>query len=165
MGQIVRQDRALSLEVLHQLMENLDLEWTEAEPSTRHQIASLGAFSLIAFCGSFRGPEMFLVDLFGLSKYGREDLKTSGGKEYVIVPLLGQFKNELGDQYHLTPLVAETSSGLKIRLWIRRFLDACAMEGRTRGQAFVAPGKEHPYVWLNENYWSVFTAFSRPSRT
>jgi hypothetical protein len=90
---------------------------------------------------------MFLVDLFGLHKYGREDLKTSGGKTYVIVPLLGRFKNELGDQYHLTPMVAESSSELKIRVWIRRLLDASAAEGRTRGPAFVAPRKEHPYVW------------------
>jgi len=147
MGQIVRQDRALSLEVLHQLLENLEQEWASSDAATRGQVASLGAFCLIAFCGSFRGPEMFLVDLFGLHKYGREDLKTSGGKTYVIVPLLGRFKNELGDQYHLTPMVAESSSELKIRVWIRRLLDASAAEGRTRGPAFVAPRKEHPYVW------------------
>jgi len=91
---------------------------------------------------------MFLVDLFGLHKYGRTDLKTAGGKDYVIVPLLGRFKNELGEQYHLTPLIAETASGLKIRLWIKRFLDVCSRNGRTRGAAFVAPRGEPSYQWF-----------------
>jgi hypothetical protein len=37
--------------------------------------------------------------------------------KYVMVPLLGRFKNEIGEQYHLTPLAAETKSGLKLKLW------------------------------------------------
>jgi len=89
MGQVVKQDRAISLEVMHQLMENLEGEWTQATHTERSVIARLGAFCLIAFCGSFRGPELFLVDLFGLHKYGKAELRTTGGKEYVIVPLLG----------------------------------------------------------------------------
>jgi uncharacterized damage-inducible protein DinB len=148
MGQVVRQDRAISLEVMHQLMENLELEWSGASQDERFDISSIGAFCLIAFCGSFRGPEMFLVDLFGLLKYGKADLTTAGGKDYVIVPLLGRFKNELGEQYHLTPLIAETSSGLKIRLWIKRFLEACSRAGRTRGPAFMAPRGEPSYQWF-----------------
>jgi hypothetical protein len=148
MGQVVKQDRAISLEVMHQLMENLDAEWQGALDRERSAIASLGVFCLIAFCGSFRGPEMFLVDLFGLLKYGKTDLRTSGGKDYVIVPLLGRFKYELGEQYHLTPLIAVTSSGLNIRLWLKRFLEACGREGRCRGPAFVAPSGEHSYQWF-----------------
>jgi hypothetical protein len=31
------------------------------------------------------------------------------GKAYVIIPLLGRFKNELGDQYHLIPLIVTTN--------------------------------------------------------
>jgi hypothetical protein len=159
MGQVVRQDRAISLEVLevmHQLMENLELEWSNGPQDNRSDIASLGAFCLIAFCGSFRGPEMFLVGLFGLHKYGRTDLKTAGGKDYVIVPLLGRFKNELGEQYHLTPLIAETTSGLKVRLWIKRFLDVCSRNGRTRVAAFVARRGEPSYQWFEREILERF---------
>jgi len=128
---------------MHQLLETLDSDWQQATPENRSIFSSIGAFCVVAFCGSFRGPEMFLVDLYGLHKYGKSDLKTSAGKEYVIIPLLGRFKNELGEQYHLTPLIATTSSGLKIRMWIKRFLESCTREGRTRGPAFVAPGGEY----------------------
>lgn len=106
MGQIVKQDMAISLPVLHALLELLEEEWNLVESlGDRSLVASLGAFSVIAFCGSFRGPEVFLVDLYGLCKY-LEDGTGTVGVECVIIPLLGRFKNEIGEQYHLTPLAA-----------------------------------------------------------
>jgi len=34
------------------------------------------------------------------------------GSRYVIIPLLGRFKTEDGEQYHLTPLAFQTNSGI-----------------------------------------------------
>jgi hypothetical protein len=69
MGQEVRQDWALTLAVLHALLEVLEDEWhcAEAWPD-RHCITRAGCFAVIAFCGSFRGNEVFLTDLYGLRK-------------------------------------------------------------------------------------------------
>jgi hypothetical protein len=78
---------------------------------------------------------VFLVDLYGLIKYTEENLK-SGDKEYVIVPLMGRFKNEIGDQYHLTPLVATTESGLKVKLWIKHLVEVRKLENQEHGPAF-----------------------------
>ena len=73
MGQIVKQDRAISLELMHEFLQLLEGEWDAAqELKIRSLIASIGAYSVIAFCGSFRGPEVFLVDLYGLIKYAEE---------------------------------------------------------------------------------------------
>jgi hypothetical protein len=117
MGQIVRQDMAVSLPLMHALQALFESEWTAATTvPAKSLIASIGAYSLITFCGSFRGPEVFLVDLYGLSKYYKEN-PTYAGTEYVIVPLLGWFKNEVGEQYHLTPLAAITKSGLQAASW------------------------------------------------
>jgi hypothetical protein len=56
MGQEVRQDWAISLPIMHCLMDLLDDEWSKAlDYPVQEQVASLGAFALIAFCGSFRG--------------------------------------------------------------------------------------------------------------
>jgi hypothetical protein len=69
MGQEVRQDWVIPLEVMHALMSYLDKEWRETtDPDTRILRASIGAYAIIAFCGSFRGSEAFLVDLHGLRK-------------------------------------------------------------------------------------------------
>lgn len=85
--------------------------------------------------GLFRGPEVFLVDLFGLKKYFQEN-PTYGTNAYVIVPLTGRFKNEIGDQYHLTPLAAIKKSGLQVKLWIHCLLEVRAQEKRSHGPAF-----------------------------
>ncbi len=88
----------------------------------------MGAYISIAFCGSFRGAEVFLVDLFGLKKYA--ELRPSyGSKEYIIIPLLGRFKSELGIAYHLTPLAVQTNSGINIKLWVERLLEVRKREG------------------------------------
>jgi hypothetical protein len=136
MGQVVKQDRAISLDLMHAFLGLLDEEWENAHSlKDKSLVASLGAYSVIAFCGSFRGPEVFLTDLFGLAKYMEDNLKC-GEKEYVIIPLMGRFKNELGDQYHLTPLIAVTKSGLNVKLWVKRLLEVRASEKLTRGPAF-----------------------------
>ena len=97
MGQEVRQDLAVSLPVMHALMKILANEWQESDGSKRNFIASIGAYVLITFCGSFRGHEVFLVDLHGCFKY-QEELERVGEEGYVIVPLLGRFKGESGSK-------------------------------------------------------------------
>ncbi len=70
MSQEVRQDWAIPLPVMHALMKCLDHEWSKTiDQEASILVASVGAYSIIAFCGSFRGSEVFLVDLHGLQKY------------------------------------------------------------------------------------------------
>jgi hypothetical protein len=139
MGQVVRQDRAISLELMHALCSVLEQEWARA-PELRHktQIACLGAYCVIAFCGSFRGNEVFMTDLHGLIKYGSDNLLVAG-KEYVMIPLLGRFKNEVGDQYHLTPLIAVTKSGLQVKVWVHRLIEVRQAGGHVHSPAFADP--------------------------
>jgi hypothetical protein len=136
MGQDVRQDWAIPLAAMHALVTLLDKEWSEANDFARKElISSLGAFALIAFCGSFRGAEVFLVDLRGLKKY-HKDLSESGELNHIIVPLLGRFKGEDNARYHLAPLASVTNSGLRVKLWVERLLEVRMREGRFQGPAF-----------------------------
>ncbi len=54
----------------------------------------------------------------------------------VIIPLLGRFKGETGERYHLTPLAAVTSSGIQVRLWVKRLVDIKTSRGYVRGPLF-----------------------------
>lgn len=136
MGQEVRQDRAISLPLMHALMTLYEKEWLAADDKhTRFSIASLASYCVVCFCGSFRGPEGFLVDLFGLRKYLETPRRTDEAA-YVIVPLLGRLKNEVGERYHLTPLCSTTSSGLEVEKWLRRLASVHEEFGRTKGPAF-----------------------------
>jgi hypothetical protein len=118
MGQEIRQDRAISLNVMHALLHHLEGEWVAAiDPNARLYIAPLGAYSVIAFCGSFRGPEVFLTDLYGLRKY-LDAPRQHQELPHIIIPLLDRLKNENGERYHLMPLCSATSSGLQVETWM-----------------------------------------------
>jgi hypothetical protein len=115
MGQEVHQDWAITLPVMHALVESLEQDWISIQSlQEQERVTSIGAYALIAFCGSFRGSKVFLVDLFGLQKYLTEPLK----EECVIIPLLERFEGENGEWYHLTPLASCTSSGLPVKQWV-----------------------------------------------
>jgi hypothetical protein len=136
MGQIVKQDRAISVEVMLALLGALETELEEAvRPPQRSLLVSLGAFSAIAFCGSFRGQEVFLTDLSGLKKYTQEN-ESPNLAPHVIIPLLGRFKGEIGSRYHLTPMAAKTRSGIDVKVWVERLVEQKALEGRSNGPAF-----------------------------
>jgi hypothetical protein len=76
MGQDAHQDWVITLPALHGLLEILDKEWEGAHPwKQRHLTASAGAFIAIAFCGSFRGNEVFLTDLYWLKKHLEESVQ------------------------------------------------------------------------------------------
>lgn len=53
-------------------------------------IASAVSYAVIAFCGPFRGNEVFLTDLYGLKKY----LDDLARKDYIIMHFPGKYKRE-----------------------------------------------------------------------
>jgi len=126
------------LELLHHL--EMDLE-AEADMEAKCNIITLGAFISIAYCGSFCGAEVFLVDCAGLRSYLHAPVDPSL-PWHIIIPLLGRFKNEIGSHCHLTPLAAVTSSGINIRLWVTRLVELQDHVGYRHGPAFcTARGK------------------------
>ncbi len=136
MGQDVRQNWAITLATMHELLSLLDQEWRAPQNSAHQElVASIGAFSVIAFCASFRGSEAFMVDLRGLIKHQQELLQMNQ-LDHVVVPLLGRFKGETNSRYHLIPLVSTTQSGLQVKLWIERLIEVRRKEGRIQGPAF-----------------------------
>jgi hypothetical protein len=133
MGQDVRKDWAITLPAMHALQQLLLEEWELATSEEgREEIATCRAFIMVAFCGSLRGNETFLLDLAGLRKYLR-DLKD---ENLVIVPLLGRYKGEQHTRYHLMPLAATTDSGLRVREWLTRLVQVREKQGLVRGPAF-----------------------------
>ena len=133
MGQDVRKDWAITLPAMHALQQLLLEEWEAATSLEAHdEIATCGAFSLVAFCGSLRGNETFLVDLAGLRKYLRDLQEES----FVIIPLLGRYKGEQHTRYHLIPMAVTADSGLRLREWLNRLVQVREDQGKVGGPAF-----------------------------
>jgi hypothetical protein len=136
MGQEVKQDLAISVPVMLALQDALEKEWKESQTTQgRIRLAMVGAYALIAFGGSFRGHEVFLVDTFGILKYASQRL-VERGVQFTMVPLLGKYKTENEERYHLTPLAFRSASGLEFGRWVARLADAKRMQGLTHGPAF-----------------------------
>lgn len=85
------------------------------------------------------------MDLFGLRKY-LDTPRHSSELLYVIIPLLGKVKNEIGERYHLTPLCSTTSSGSEVELWARRLVQAQATFQRYQGPAFCTRSGAPAYI-------------------
>jgi hypothetical protein len=101
MGQDVRQNWAITLPTMHELLKLLEKEWNEGTSgSPLETAASLGAFSVIAFCAPLRGSETYMVDLKGLIQH-QQDLAKINKYDHVVIPLLGRFKGELNSRDHL----------------------------------------------------------------
>jgi len=161
MGQDVRQDWAFPLGAMLGLFQVLEEEWTETEErdlAVQSRVASIGAYSIIAFCGSFRGAEVFLVDLHGLRKHLEETQRHR--RDHVVIPLLGRFKGEQNSRYHLAPLASVTSSGLRVQAWVERLVEVREKEGRIQGPAFCDErgriARAHSYEeWIMERLMRV----------
>jgi hypothetical protein len=55
---------------------------------------------------------------------------------HTLVALLGRFKTESGEKYHLMPLALETYSGLRPGDWVERMLDWYSRRGIASGPVF-----------------------------
>jgi hypothetical protein len=109
MGEIVRPDRALSVNILLIMLSLLESDWANL-PHETLKLATEGAFYVIAFSCALRGEEVPLADLTGMLKHW--DKSINHDPPHVIVALLGRFKGELGENYHLLPIVTRTRSGI-----------------------------------------------------
>jgi hypothetical protein len=128
------------------LLQDLESEWQAATTAKEHCLfTSIGAFICITFFGSFR---VFFTGLTGLHTYFSSPHDPSL-PPHVIIPLLGRFKNETGARYHLTPMAAQSSSGINVCLWVSRLVKVRSCEVPLRGPAFC---NSHGNVAQSQDY-------------
>jgi len=140
MGGKSKQDKAISREIMHAVMDECERRAQELRGDDQILIISVATYLVIGFCASLRGPEGFMMCLAGLRKnldYGRTD----DNNAHVVVPLLGRFKGEQGERHHLLPLPAVTKTGFSPRKWLELLVHVRGMKGITNGPAFCGEGK------------------------
>ena len=140
MGEEVWSDFALSIMVLHKILGHLDREWGEARTNeARKGVAEIAMFLIAGFCLGLRGEEVVEMDIAGFLTYyeaGRSHL----AHPHVMVPLLGRFKGETGERWHLLPIVWRTLSGIEAGIWATRM--KASLEERRRLHGFVYSDKK-----------------------
>ena len=135
MGQLVIQDKAISVELLLAVLEVVDGRVRDADTlSTKAWWVSVGTYLTVGFCLSLRGPEGFMLDLGALRKY-LEKGRADAACPFVTIPLLGRFKGEEHHRQHLLFSVAETNSGFQPRKWLDALVGVRQQQGLTSGPA------------------------------
>ena len=141
MGKQTKSNMALDYKVLHLILNNFERELAEVKtsPNRCRWIAMSGCILILGFVLSLRGPECFMVESHGLIShlhYGVEPSEEDGDTPFVVVPLLGRFKNEDGERCHLMLSVAKTKSGFEVRKWVERISEILVEENHFSGPAF-----------------------------
>lgn len=156
-GRVAHPDQAISIEIMLEMMKDMEMKVRKlARGARRRALVKQGAYFLICFVGSLRGNEGFLADAASLRRHigkGRH-----GRLEHVIVPLLGRFKGETGEKYHLLALVNRTFSGLRVRWWVEQLVLVLAEQGQMNGPTFC---DEQGNVASSAGYQRVFVEFLR----
>ncbi len=134
MGDIVQPDRAISHDIMLELMSLVEEEWSRITSRNKLQVALEGAFYVIAFTLGLRGEEVPLIEIRGIRSHWEKGLDHP--TPHVVIALLGRFKNEIGESYHLMPVLASTPGGLHPSRWVRRVLDQYEQKGIVHGYMF-----------------------------
>jgi hypothetical protein len=103
-------------------------------PHHRFDLAKEGAFYTIAFSCTLRGEEVPLADLNGISKHW--EASVNHNPPHITIALLGHFKGEIGESYHLLPIVPITWSGIDNKKWVGRLVNFYQSQNITTGPFF-----------------------------
>ena len=135
-GDIVSQDRAYTIEIVHTVINLFEKEFQELGYRIPIQNMEAALFFIASCTGGFRGYETVWTDLGAL----RYDLQYCEDKEdfsAVAWPVTGRFKNEHGLWNHyIIPIAVVTGSGIRVFEWTQRGVMRIEMEGRGDGWMF-----------------------------
>eukprot|EP00957_Ditylum_brightwellii_P159747 12158793-Ditylum_brightwellii.AAC.1 len=74
------------------------------------------------------------MELNGLLQHLKDRKEEEAELRHVVIPLLGEFKWEKGEHWHLLLLADITASGFKLRTWTERVALMLKMEGKLMDQ-------------------------------
>ena len=143
MGDSVKQDEAISIEQMLALMEMFERDYEKVmkdKHRSNDQVREVlfpALFAILAFCGALRREEVLLMDLEATKEFTSCGLDhPDESKRHGVIALHGRFKNELGENCHLMPVVRVTNLGLEPTKWMQRMFDWYGEMGVTRGPVY-----------------------------
>ena len=136
MGDIVKQDKAYTIEVLHKLLSMYEMEYQDLGSDMSMNSMCSVMFLLLTCLGGMRGYEAVWTDLVTL----RHDIELcERADDYTAIawPIVGRFKAHDGIAgCYMIPIAGETDSGIQFFLWTQRFVNKLADSGLYEGWAF-----------------------------
>ena len=135
-GDIVNQDRAYTIEILHALLAMYESEYTQLGHSMPLNAICSCMFLLVTCLGGMRGFEAVWTDLATL-RYDLLYCESIEDYSAVAWPIVGRFKAHDGVAgCYMIPIAGTTDSGIRFFRWAQRFVNIISKDGRVDGWAF-----------------------------
>ena len=129
-GDIVRQDRAYALEVLHALIAMYQAEYDELRATMSLNSIFSCMFTLLTCLGGMREYEAVWTDLATL-RYDLLYCKSLDDFLSVAWPIVGRFKAHGGHAgCYMVPIAGTMNSGINFFTWTQRFTNKVSKDGR-----------------------------------
>ena len=136
MGDVVKQDRAFTIGVLHKLLESYEKEYQDYGLSMSDTSMQAVMFLLLTSLGGMRGFEAVWTDLAAL-RYDVAYCEDMDDYSAVSWPIVGRFKAHHGMAgCYMIPIAGTTNSGIEFFRWTQRFIIHLARRGLENGWAF-----------------------------
>jgi hypothetical protein len=137
-GEIRRQDEALTIDVLHEVDKILEARWrSTTDRKVRRRVTEMGTWCVGGFCTGLRGEEMVRIEFAGTAKSADKFLGLEENPHFMFV-VTGRSKgNQLSGAKFSVPCVA-TMEGTHLRpgRWIRRLINELRVSGVRSGRLF-----------------------------
>ena len=136
MGDVVRQDRAFTIGVLHKLLESYEREYQDTGGAMSDKSMESVMFLLLTCLGGMRGFEAVWTDLAAL-RYDVGYCEDMDDYSAVSWPIVGRFKAHHGMAgCYMIPIAGTTQSGIRFFSWTQRFIVHLGRKGLVNGWAF-----------------------------
>ena len=155
MGKQTKSNMGLDYKILHLMLDGYEAELGSADVDVerKRKVVNFATFFLLGFVLSLRGNEGFMIEAGGLASHLQHGADPSEETPFVLIPLLGRFKGEEGERWHLMMSVSTTASGFQVRKWIERLVMLLQFENHTVGPAFCKPdGKSYIPAEVDEEF-------------
>ena len=137
MGDQTNPDLALPIEAFVEFQNILEDDWNAATSmEAAEEIEELACAVLGGLSAGLRGEEIPKLDTAGLLQHHEE------GRDHLALPhvplcLLGRFKGERGERYHMMPIAWKTDSGIENGKWFSRLVRSLQRKRREHGAVFI----------------------------
>ena len=83
------------------------------------EISCLDAAVVIGFCVGLWVEELFMASMKGMLKFW-EETRNKKDHLHIMVKLKRRYKGNIGEKWHMLPLVDTAESGIEVRKWLVR---------------------------------------------
>jgi len=162
-GERRKQDMAITIDQMKGIQQILEEQWSEAaldgDLKELRELAEIGTFFLVGYCGSLRGFEVPKIVLSELKNQMQlEPVRNTPA--HIGLPLRGRFKARGSAKAKVLILIVDvTSSGLMPGLWVRRLVESLHDLGIDSGWLFQDDeGTQLPLTHFEERFYSILFA-------